>query len=143
MPLRGGVSVILFSIAAAAQDSVPPISIRGPVFADDTGDPSRGAKVALTLYNQFRFRSRAGETSTDAEGGFVFDGITPGRYSNYVEKPDYLPATISSAAPASEIVVRLRRAATISGCVVDSNGGVIRKALVEVLTNNYTYGSFH
>ena len=130
--------LILAALATGQERSR--ISIRGRVYAGDTGAPANGAKVKLTQMDDFNFRHQAGEITTNGQGAFVFDGLTPGRYTVSIEKAEYLAEFLQLPEPANEIVVRLRRAAIISGRVLDRNGKVVRKALVEVMKKNYVSG---
>jgi protocatechuate 3,4-dioxygenase beta subunit len=138
MRVAAFLSLILVAVAAAQERSS--ISIQGHVYAEDTGGPASGAKVKLTGVNEFNFRRQAGETTTNEQGAFVLDGLTPGRYTLSVEKADYLAEFVQLSRPANEIVVRLRRAAIISGRVLDRDGQIVRKALVEVMKKNHMYG---
>src|SRR5215469_4054042 len=121
-------------IATASAPQQPTrIDIRGHVAAEDTGEPVRGAKVPLTEISVFNTRRSAGISTTDEDGAFTFAGLTPGRYTLGVEQLHFLPSYVSDAAHAQDIVIRLRRAAIVSGHVAGPTGEIIVKALVEVM----------
>jgi hypothetical protein len=130
---------LVFAAAAAPQQSVG-MAIGGRVDAEDTGEPARGAKVTLTEISVFGTRRSAGVSTTDKAGAFTFAGLAPGRYTLYVEQPNFPAGYVADAAPAVDIVIRLRRAAVVSGHVAGPDGETIVKALVEVMKKDYTYG---
>jgi hypothetical protein len=79
------------------------------------------------------------EGNTDEGGTFAFADLKPGHYMLRVEKTGYVAATVR-AAVGEPIVVRLRRVAVVSGRVLNSDGGPLDDALVEVMAKDYTYG---
>ena len=104
------VFLLQFALAAASAQQPARLSFRGHVYADDTGSPSLGASVILTEVSIFRRRS--GVTTTDERGAFKFTGLTPGSYTLQIEKTNFLAEYVeylANAAPAKDIVIRLRR----------------------------------
>jgi protocatechuate 3,4-dioxygenase beta subunit len=95
--------------APATGQELSRISIKGRVYAEDTGAPANGAKVKLTEVNEFNSRRQAGEVTTNEQGAFVFDGLKPGRYTVSIEKAEYLAEFLQLPAPTNEIVVRQRQ----------------------------------
>ncbi len=129
----------LLLAAAAAPQQQARLAIHGQVRAEDRGEPARGAKVTLTEISVFNTRRRAGVSTTDKDGAFTFADLTPGRYTIYVEQPNFLTGYVD-AAPGEDVVIRLRRAAVVSGHVASPDGETIVKALVEVMKKSYMYG---
>ncbi len=128
---------LVLVVVTSAQEPAS-LSIQGHVYTDDRGAPLREATVTLTDVSMLR--RRAGQSTTDEHGAFMFSGLTPGSYTLYVEKSNFLAEYVAGAIPAKDIVIRLRRASVISGHVTDNDGEILRNALVEVMTKSYMYG---
>lgn len=128
----------LLPLSTAVPQQAPSSSIRGTVYADDTGLPAQGVQITLTDHS-FGTRHWAGNTTTDENGKFKFADLQDGDYTVYVAKTGYLHQTLR-AAQNRVIVARLRRVATVSGRVVDSDGNPLDNASVEIMTKTYIYG---
>jgi protocatechuate 3,4-dioxygenase beta subunit len=80
-------------------------------------------------------RGMIGQTSTDAQGRYRYDGVPPGRYRLYVEKPgfafreglDGLEVEVRPGLPAT-LDVKMERGAALDGTLVDAAGDPIAGA---------------
>jgi hypothetical protein len=100
------VAVFIHTFGSAASPQAPAVAqktatstIRGRVIASDTGLGVRGARVVLTgttpnerlagtILSGTSIESRAG--TTDSEGRFQIDGVSPGRYEVAASRPGYV-----------------------------------------------------
>ena len=137
--MRRYLALLLLPLGFAAPQESTRISFRGRVYADDTGAPARGANVTLTEH-PLGLRRPAGFVTTDEHGAFMFADLELGNYTLYVEKAGYLAERVGDFEPGREIVVRLRRVGVVSGWVLDSDGEIIGRALVEVMRKSFMYG---
>jgi hypothetical protein len=133
-------SLLVLAVAASAQQPSS-IAIHGHVVADNTGTPSPGATVTLTVSDAFiSIRRKRVVTTTDEHGAFAFSEVQPGDYSLYVEGPNFLAESVWDVTSGKEITVRLRREGVIRGRVTDADGEAVRKVVVEVMRKSYQYG---
>ena len=110
-------ALFMFSLGSAQPQKSASVSFHGIVYADEVG-----------------------KTTTDERGGFAFVQLHPGRYSLYAEKAGFLTETAAEITPGADIVVRFKRAATVSGRVIDMDGGALKDVIVEVTSRSYAYG---
>jgi hypothetical protein len=94
----------------------------GGVVVDEKGEPLAEAAVYFT-WNQLSHRM----ASTDAKGAFFFPVTEAGEGDVKVMKSGYLPAeplavAVRPEAPTPPLVVRMRKAAVVSGHVLSANG---------------------
>jgi protocatechuate 3,4-dioxygenase beta subunit len=79
---------------------------------------------------------------SDAEGRFAITGVAPGRYSLTVTKPGFVRldqaarVDVAPGAAVSGIELRMLRAASIAGRIVDENGEALAMANVSVETRD-------
>jgi carboxypeptidase family protein len=127
------VGVMSAQVPAAAPAQAGTGRISGRVTADDSKTPIAGARVVLFPQRpQIGAFTRPGETITDQDGRFGFEGIAAGSYNldvqktGYVTFPDTLgrPHTIQVEAGqnVAEVAVQLQRGAIIAGRVLDAAG---------------------
>jgi protocatechuate 3,4-dioxygenase beta subunit len=95
---------------------------------------------------------RSGSTSTDADGRFVFNGVTPGRYVVMASRDGYvsnrgdnfrLRGELLSVAPGqhvNDIVVRLLPDGAIAGHVINEAGKALRDVSVLAMKSSYPHG---
>jgi protocatechuate 3,4-dioxygenase beta subunit len=118
-----------FAFQNAARKNASGITIQGKVLQEPGGQPIRKANV--------QFSARDGQSSgqysdtTDADGRFKVDDVTPGRYVATVEHPG-LVQSASGKRPASilvqpeqdttDLVFYMQPAAVITGKVTDLDG---------------------
>jgi len=134
-----GLILFMLSLGFAQLPESKVTFLRGGVYTDTTGAPLAGAQISL-VEHVFGIRTLAGKTTTDERGGFGFANLHPGLYSLEVEAVGFVTQTIFEIAPGEDIVVRLERAATISGHVVDGSGRDLENAFVELTSKSYAYG---
>jgi Carboxypeptidase regulatory-like domain len=143
-----------FALPVFAQTIPAPCRIEGRVLSAATGAPLKRA----TLRTELRGHVPPGytvndptdfETTSDAEGRFVFDAIPPSRfYFLTAERPGYLSYEpdrmfdcTDSAGENVNLVIKLIPQAVISGRVVNDDGEPVTGAEVEVLRRIFVNGS--
>jgi protocatechuate 3,4-dioxygenase beta subunit len=104
------------------------IVVSGRVVTDDTGDPVRNARVAVTGLQP------APVVLTDADGRFAFSVPSGGRYILAASKTGYARREAAPAVDGQAIEIRLRRSAAISGLVLDEFGDPVVGARVAAQT---------
>ena len=105
----------------------------GRVTADGTHAPIAGARIMVILAG--RPSGPTGmppQATTDQDGRFVFDSLTPGDYFVEVQKTGFAPPSIPTVRPRRRTVVagqlldgvnfQLQKGAAISGRVLDQKG---------------------
>lgn len=97
---------------------------------DETGEPLPESSVYFT-WNRLSHRM----ASTDAKGAFFFPVTEPGEGEVKVMKSGYVPAepmavTVRPEVPTPPLVVRMKKAAVISGSIA-STGGPVAGAVVQ------------
>ncbi len=148
LALLGAVQPLWSEQAPAA---TPKATIRGHVYALDTGMPLKRAVVTL------RPERRANEpltTTTDAQGAFEFSNVEPATYSlscsrsgfitaSYGQKSPNQAPTRLSVGPGQELKdldFRLIRGGVISGTILDEDGEPLSGVRVEALARQYFRG---
>lgn len=159
--LRLAITIMLFAFFAAfvcAQNAAMPeekATIAGTVLDAVSQRPLKGAEVRLRSLSTdpgTASVSRLGPTSTDADGRFVFNGVTPGRYIVMVSRDGYvsnrgdnfrLRGELLSVAPGqhvNDIVVRLLPDGAIAGHVINEAGKPLRDVSVLAMKSSYPHG---
>src|SRR5215472_4853830 len=113
------VAVILAVIAAVHAQStstLSPVTVRGRVVAEDSGEPVPNARVTMNLTT-----GSAAVVLADSEGRFLLTaGITPVRLE--VSKTGFATETVLVQTLESIRDIHLRRAASVAGRIVDAFG---------------------
>lgn len=108
----------------------PGRELRGVVFDADGDAPLAGVEVLVTE-DALSFAPRA--VRTNAAGEFAVDGLRDRPHAVSVRADGFVAVIGQSERPGGEVVrIGLRRAATISGTVVDARGNPVRGAQVEI-----------
>jgi protocatechuate 3,4-dioxygenase beta subunit len=103
-----------------------PIIVTGRVLAGDTGDPVPNARVRMTQTNAVAL-----VVLSDGEGRFTMTASPPlGRIE--ASKPGYATHNMRPSINGEPLEIRLRRAASISGRIVDEYGQAVVGAQVVV-----------
>ncbi|HZP49494.1 MAG TPA: carboxypeptidase-like regulatory domain-containing protein [Vicinamibacterales bacterium] len=135
------------------QQTAPPegtATIRGHVFAGDTGQPLRKAQVRI-FAGEIRENRLA---TTDANGAYEFTGVRPGRYTISASKGSYVTTSYGQQRPTDapkplEILDRqtverldlsLPRGGVIAGRVVDEFGEPMSEISVAAQRYQYVQG---
>ncbi len=147
-----------FAVFVRAQNAAMPeekATIAGTVLDAVSQRPLKGADVRLRSLPTdpgTASVSRSGPTSTDADGRFVFNGVTPGRYVVVVSRDGYvsnradnfrLRGELLSVAPGqhvNDIVVRLLPDGAITGHVTNEAGKPLRDVSVLAMKSSYPHG---
>ena len=103
---RTEVSAAGFDVRPSQQQSF----VRGRIL-DLHGAPIAHAKVA----------AQAAETNSDASGAFSLGPLPTGEVRVVVTHPDYLPFARRYSSSARDVRIRMTRARTVSGTIVDAN----------------------
>ncbi len=128
-------------------------TVRGHVYALDTGAPLKRAQVTL------RGNQRQGQplsTVTDAQGAFEFRNVEAGSYSLFGSKTGFISSSYGqgdqqrggggspiSVRPGQEVTglnLRLVRGGVISGVITDEDGEPMVNVNVQALTRSYRRG---
>lgn len=122
-------------------------SVRGLVVRAQGGEPIKGARVALVKRGE---DAQNYQTSTGAEGTFIFSHVVPGTYSLAVMKNGFVPQRYGQKKPrdqgtplalvagqkAHDLVFRLVPTAAVNGKVVDEEGEPVPGVIVQALPEN-------
>jgi protocatechuate 3,4-dioxygenase beta subunit len=144
----------VLSIRAGAQTAAPAqatASISGTVVDAASSQPLTGANVWARNFQPGQGGRRSSSASTDAEGHFTLDGLTPGRYLVSASREDYVGwhsthspnAKLLTLAPdqhLDDILLQLTPGAIIAGHVKNADGKPLPGASVEVLQYFYDGG---
>ena len=147
------VAVLAFCICAWPQSKpdVQPATVQGRVVAAEDGKPLKSARVSLLPLDESLPHSYA--QSSDADGNFAFQAVTPGRYRFVVRRPGYVaqsyratsgnPANLSLASGQhlDKVLFRMVRAAAIVGKVVDDSDEPVSGVQVEALLKAKVQGT--
>lgn len=135
-----------------AQAEVPKATLRGRVYAQDTGAPLKRAQLSL--------RSQGGPQSdpftaiTDAQGAYELKNVPAGNYTLYCSRSGFVSVTYGQKSPNQPPVpltvqpgqelkgldFRLIRGGVISGTVLDEDGEPLSNVQVQTLVTQYTRG---
>ena len=111
-------------------------TIAGQVVDAHTGDPIRDAEVTVAT-GVLGLHTR--RTRTNARGRFEVAGVVGNQHSLYIEADGYVATgPLQYGATEPSMTVRLERAATIEGRVVDDRGWAIEDALVRAFGKGQT-----
>jgi protocatechuate 3,4-dioxygenase beta subunit len=135
----------------APSDSVQKCAISGTVTDATSGQPLRGAEIALEL--EGTGNSHVGG-KTDDDGRFEIKNLPPGRYGVWASRTGYLSMqygqltfdnpgrtlTLAAGQNITDISFRLFREAVITGHVYDENGNPIERAWVQAQWYGYMNG---
>ncbi|WP_426755325.1 carboxypeptidase regulatory-like domain-containing protein [Myxococcus sp. Y35] len=116
------------------------VTLRGLTVAEGRGEPVPLATLTLRPYpgtptawaTPTGLPEEAAETTSDAQGRFVFSQLTPGRYELTAEAPGFSRRTLRllHVPQAGDVVVGLWGASTLEGFVVDAKGQPVADAEV-------------
>ena len=156
------------SLAQVVEDKRP-ASISGTVLRAGTTEPVRGAQLELVpaevgtladydynpiIFSAIKSRTKSFTAAADKNGAFSFAEVIPGRYrlsaiGDGFSRTEYLQrgandrgavVEIPAGGRITDIVMAMAPASTISGTVVDENGGPAAYASVEALAVQYFPG---
>ena len=126
------------AVAAALQNSPTTAQtgrLSGVVIEEGTNLPVAGAKVEYAPADQPPSPlDRTPETTTDEEGRFAFETVTPGRYRIVAHKEDFAPPLEESAFPVIELAadqdvnnvsIALSHGGAIAGRVLAADGSPV------------------
>ncbi len=126
----------------------PGVAVSGRVVEKSSGAAVPGAVVwagsadspfagfAMSDLNGGPPKAPAGAVSatTDADGRFVLDGLSPGQTTIEVRVADHAPTSMAGvAAPSSEVVVTVASGGAVEGHVTGADGGPVADAQVMVM----------
>ncbi len=147
-------SCFLFALAVALQGQPPqqqqPGSLDGQITNSLTGEPVPNATVHLIGLRYIRGGNNSSpETTTQAEGAFHFDSLSPGVYVVTAEHEGFVPdelntksamVTISPGQVVTSVAVSLTPEGTLSGKLEEDDGTAVPGALVQALASLTTRG---
>jgi len=125
-------------------------SLQGSVIKEPGGEPLKKAIVELISENQEEGGNYS--ATSDPEGQFKIEGITPGRYKIFVERPGFLEVdakhkrsegvslSVNSGQEIKDVVLRMQPAAVILGRVLDEDGDPMPNAQVTASQRRYSSG---
>lgn len=128
---------VLGLIAALAQSSTAAdmAVVSGRVVEQDSQTPIPGAQVMLAIQLDgppaAPFNMRPNVATTDADGRFTFEGVTPGRYRVSAMKAGFAstappranpPLELTAGARRDDVVVAMARGGAIAGRILDATG---------------------
>jgi large repetitive protein len=142
------VSLVTASVALA-QQAPQTARVEGTV-RDINGGSVVGANVVLVLQKASGATRQPTSLNrkTDANGGFVFEAVLPGRYGPLVNAPGYVNVTASAAKPIElaagdtrkSLDFNLTPCGSISGRVTDRDSKPLERADVLLLRSTYAQG---
>lgn len=140
-------------LPCAAQTPPSRASLQGIVAKSPSGEPVKKAIIELIAESQDEGGNYTAQTGAD--GVFRIEGIAPGRYHLFVERPGYLETdkhhsrtegrvlTLAAGQEIKDLVIRLQPAAVIEGRVTDEDGEPLPEAQVSVLRQTFLSGHAH
>ena len=147
-----------FASLADAQEAVLPqekCSIEGTVVDAVSGQPLRGAEVRLRGFTPGATApvAQSASAGTDANGRFVFEGLTAGRFRLMASHDGYLDdnrgtpgllrgkmLTVAPGQHANDIVIRLVPNGAIAGHITNEAGKPLRGVSVLAMKSSYPRG---
>ena len=137
--------VVLFllrPVAVTAQSPASEYSIAGTVVDAATANPIPHAELTLFI------KSDDATTTADSSGKFLFNHLEPGKYQLYARASGYSSqglnqhgsfftgVVVGNGLDSQHIVFRLHPQAVIFGKVTDERGEAVRKASVQIVSQN-------
>jgi hypothetical protein len=127
---------------AGASESAKTARVEGIVVSSTTGDPLKKAVVQL---------SDKYAATTDTQGAFLFDNVTPGTYDLKAERVGYVSPTILTVGTVANlrllagqkltgVTIKLAPQGAIYGRVTDEDGDPVREAGIDLLHWTYKNG---
>jgi protocatechuate 3,4-dioxygenase beta subunit len=125
-------------------------SLQGGVIKEPGSEPLKKAIVELISENQEEGGNYS--ATSDPEGQFKIEGITPGRYKIFVERPGFLEVdakhkrseglslSVNSGQEIKDVVLHMQPAAVILGRVLDEDGDPMPNAQVTASQRRYSSG---
>lgn len=134
-----------------AQAEAPRATLRGHVYAQDTGAPLKRVQVTLRAQQP---QTEPFTSITDAQGAFELKNVPAGTYTLYCNRNGFVPLTYGQKGPNQPPVpltiqpgqelkgldFRLIRGGVISGTVLDEDGEPLSNVQVQTLVTQYTRG---
>jgi len=129
-------------------------TLRGKVFAADTGAPLKHAYVMLRQNTPGTARDAADAftAKTDSAGAYEFKNLEPGRYTASAGKPGFIvapyrnqdnetgPLTVGAGQATPNVDFKLTRAVVVSGIVSSIDGEAVSGATVQATQKIYLQG---
>src|SRR5579864_3947422 len=125
-------------------------SVSGVVTKEPGSEPVKKAVIELIAESQADGGNYTALTGVD--GSFQIDGIMPGRYHLFVERPGFLEVdkhrprtegrilTLNAGQDLKDLTIRLQAAAVVTGRVTDEDGDPLPEAQVTVLRQIFVAG---
>jgi Carboxypeptidase regulatory-like domain len=105
-------SMLFFAAAASAQGKEKKTSFTGTVTRSDRNQPVSGVRIVLLDDKKSEGKSNSVETTTDNDGNFSFENVTPGKYTLSIaatfDRQEDVPCTLllgKIAEPNSSVLV--------------------------------------
>jgi hypothetical protein len=149
LPIALAVSMALF--AQTDPNGQPPGQIMGHVQNAITGDPIAGAQVRLLQFGPISVAGTSAQhtASSQPDGSFIFEKVTPGLYSLLATAPNYSAGrykangspnaidsfTVQPGAQVAGLVLVLQPYAKLTGKVVDDAGQPVPHAQVRTFVS--------
>jgi hypothetical protein len=148
---------VFFAFGASAQNTALPqdkCTIGGTVIDAVSGLPLKGAGVRLAVSvgpNESAPASPSMSASTDANGRFLLEGLSAGRYLVLATHDGYVKADprfgergkwllLAPGQHVNDIIVRLQPYAVIAGHITDEAGKPLRGVTVQAMRSSYLRG---
>lgn len=159
--LAGWLWIVVAAAALSAQTSPPTgqtsttsrATLSGVVTKEPGGEAVKKAVVELIAESQTDGGNYTALTA--ANGSFQIEGIAPGRYHLFVERPGFLEVdkhrprtdgrvlTLSAGQEFKDLAIHLQAAAIVAGRVTDEDGDPLPNAQVTVLRQTFVSGRSH
>ena len=134
--------------AQSAHVSVPTARLEGQILSQ-AGEPLRKATVRLQIYGGSRQNAVVYADTSDANGSFVFETVSPGRYTLTAQRTGFLSQnygarsafntgpgavlTLAAGEVMKDLTLKLIPQGVIIGRVVDGDGDPVQGAQVRVM----------
>jgi hypothetical protein len=142
------------SAPSAAQTSTHSRATLGGVVSKEPGSEAV-KKAVIELIAESQTDGGNYTALTGVDGSFRIEGIAPGRYHLFVERPGYLEVdkhrprtegrvlTLSAGQDLKDLAIHLQEAAVVEGRVTDEDGDPLPNAQVAVLRQTFVSGHSH
>jgi hypothetical protein len=159
-PLSACLFIVLLGACAVGQNPggnlgkpTKRAAIDGVVTKEPGGEPVKKALIELIAENQAEGGDYTGVSGAD--GVFHIEGIVPGRYRLFTERPGFLERdkqyarkdgrvlTLAAGQELKDVRIRLQAAAVVRGRVTDEDGEAMPNAQVTVLRQTFISGRSH